>query len=224
MRDLSMQSVKRPKATLRDQVAQQIRRAIVEGELKPGGQVNQAQIAAQLEVSRAVVREALAQLEEEGLIDNIPYRGTFVKKITPLFVEELFGVRRVLEAFAVRLFIERAQEDDLAALRENVAKSQQLESSLTREESVNLDLSFHFIIFTGTHHSVLLDMWRSIETGLRLCVAQGHQAVSAAQGRIGMHSAILSAVENRDIEQACQLMEDHINQAEVNIVRRLSWD
>ena len=224
MPELTLQSIKRSEVLLRDQVVDAIRRAIIEGELGPGDQVNQAQIAAQLEVSRAVVREALAHLQEEGLIDNIPYRGTFVKKITHVFVEELFSVRSLLENFAVHRFVDHAKEADFEALHTNVAETQVLSSASTRNESVSLDLSFHYLIFSGAQHNVLLDMWRSIETGLRLCLAQNHQIGEDISLRIGMHSSILQALEAKDAQLACELMEEHIRQAEEHILKSLHWD
>src|SRR5438034_6973997 len=88
--------------TLRENVLVSIRRAILDGNLAPGEQVNQQQIADKLGVSRGPIREALGQLEEEGLLRNIPYKGTFVTEITPAYIDELYDIRRVLEVFAVR--------------------------------------------------------------------------------------------------------------------------
>ena len=222
MSEKTFKSVRR-KATLRNEVTATIRRAIIKGELESGQQVNQAQIAAQLEVSRAVVREALAHLEEEGLIDNIPYKGTFVRQIAPEFVEELFSVRRVLETFAIKRFIERAEPHDIEALRANIAEMRKLGLSTDREQSVNLDLNFHYLIFERARNSVLMAMWRSIESGLRLCLAQGHRLHKDKLERIGKHPEILAAIEKKDVEYACELMDAHIRQAEEHIANSLCW-
>ena len=79
--------------TLRSRVTDSVRNAILQGVLVPGGQVNQAQIAAKLGISRGPLREALRQLEEEGLVQSYPHRGTFVTEITPAYIEEVYDCR-----------------------------------------------------------------------------------------------------------------------------------
>ena len=85
--------------TLHDDVADIIRQAILRGNLAPGVKINQAQIALKLGTSRGPVREGLKQLKEEGLVREVPYKGTFVIEITPTYIEELYGIRRTLEGF-----------------------------------------------------------------------------------------------------------------------------
>ena len=106
--------------TLRENVTNIIRNAIIEGTLPAESELNQAQLADQLGISRGPVREALGQLEQEGLIRNVPYKGVYVTSLTPHYVLELFSLRSVLEVFAVRQAIERLQPGDLERLRELV--------------------------------------------------------------------------------------------------------
>ena len=90
------------KRLLRDQVSQYIKEAILQWELQPGDRIVETQIAHQLGVSQAPVREAIRQLEFSGLIEQIPYCGTYVKKVTLEEIENFYQVRGALEILAVR--------------------------------------------------------------------------------------------------------------------------
>lgn len=200
--------------TLTDGVVDAIRRAILRGDLAPGEQVNQAQIAEKLGTSRGPVREALRQLEEEGLIQNIPYKGTFVIEITPEYIEELYSIRRVLEVFAVRRAIEKADPEDLEALRATVAEMREAVEGEDLDRSGELDLHFHYLICHSAHHNLLMQMRKSIEAGLRLCLAHGHRATyDDPRDIVGTHPDILTAIEAKDANRAADLLDKHIREA-----------
>lgn len=199
--------------TMREDVTGAIRRAILNGDLALGKKVNQVQIAQKLGTSRGPVREALRQLEEEGLIKSIPYRGTFVIEITPEYVKDLFAIRQVIEIFAVQCVIDRAQPDDLEKLRATVNEMQQAVAVSDLGRSSELDLQFHSLIYQSAHHDLLLPMWKSIEAGVRLCLAHGHRVDAGRRGFVRTHVDILAAIEAKDKDRASQLLRDHIQEA-----------
>src|SRR6476619_5969713 len=84
-------------------VALVIRNAILEGRLKPGSQLRETHLAADLGVSRAPLREALGLLADEGLVDKIPYRGAFVAEVTQESIAEIASLRKRLEPYAIEL-------------------------------------------------------------------------------------------------------------------------
>ena len=86
--------------SLRDQVVDQIRTAIIQGQLKPGDHIVKQDLTDLLGVSRTPVREALLLLEQEGLVTSIPNRGFFVRVFTEQDVEHIFSMRTTLENFA----------------------------------------------------------------------------------------------------------------------------
>ncbi|MEZ4671421.1 MAG: GntR family transcriptional regulator [Anaerolineae bacterium] len=90
---------------LRERVLDALRDAIISGELKPGQDLVETELAASLGVSRAPLREALQILSSEGLVETIPYTGTTVKRLTRTDIEELYSLRSVLETFAIRRII-----------------------------------------------------------------------------------------------------------------------
>lgn len=207
--------------TLRQSVTEAIRQVILQGDLLPGAQVNQAQIAEQLGVSRGPVREALGQLEEEGLIKNVPYKGTFVTEITGDYITELYSIRRVIETFAARQAAVRATPEDLHELRtilnEMYATAELDDMALMG----TLDIRFHYLIISAAHHSLLLQLWKSIEMGVRRCLALRHRIYRRSVDVIGTHPDILAALEAGDAEHAATILDAHIAEAGDHLLR--SW-
>src|ERR1051326_30154 len=122
-----------PRQSLTSAVADKLRDKIVRGEIHEGEQLRQDAIAREFQVSRIPVREALRQLEAEGLITIIPHRGAVVSSLSPADIEELFDMRAVLECEVLRLSIPNLQEKDFATA-ENVLK--QYEEALWNEQNV----------------------------------------------------------------------------------------
>src|SRR5690606_26925418 len=102
---------------LRELAYMEIRSAIVEGRLKPGDPMIETELTEQLGVSRTPLREALALLEHEGLIETIPYKGTFVAGIDRQTFEEILDLRMLLETRAIELAADKIPKEELLALR-----------------------------------------------------------------------------------------------------------
>jgi DNA-binding GntR family transcriptional regulator len=199
--------------TLRENVQNSIRRAILNGDLAPGELINQQQIADKLGVSRGPIREALGQLEEEGLLRTVPYKGAFVTDITPAYIDELYSIRRVLEVFAVRRMIERPDPEVLQKAHAIVAAMNEAANTQHINHLTELDLEFHSLICLGAQHTLLMQMWKSILTGVRRCLSLRHGIYENPHDIIGSHPDILIALESKDAERASQLLDQHIKEA-----------
>jgi DNA-binding GntR family transcriptional regulator len=207
--------------TLRQSVTEAIRQVILQGDLLPGAQVNQAQIAEQLGVSRGPVREALGQLEEEGLIKNVPYKGTFVTEITREYISELYSIRRVIETFAARQAVIYATPAELIALR-SVLQEMYAAAEIDNMTMMGaLDIRFHYLIIAAAHHSLLLQLWKSIEIGVRRCLVLRHRIYRRSIDIIGTHPDILAAIEASNAELAATILDAHIAEAGEHLLR--SW-
>ncbi len=106
-------------APLRQQVESVLRRAIIDGRLEPGRRLTERELMEMTGVSRTLVREALRQLESDGLIAVIPNKGAIVRELSIVEGKELYAIRAVLEGLAARLFVEHADDAKLAALIES---------------------------------------------------------------------------------------------------------
>src|SRR6056297_418481 len=93
--------------SLTDEIANIIRKRIINGEYKIGEKIKESQIAAELKVSRTPIREAFKMLEEEDLIDYYPYRGCFAKGFTKEDIADVYAVRKALEVLAIEWAVDK---------------------------------------------------------------------------------------------------------------------
>jgi DNA-binding GntR family transcriptional regulator len=132
--------------TLKDNIVEIISDAIFTGRMKPGQRVNESQLARELEVSRAPIREALQQLQEQGLIINHPRRGMFVVHLADEDLQKINSVRLVLEAEAMRLARNNFNEAARAKLTQVLERMERSEGAAPSAR-VKLDVEFHRTIW-----------------------------------------------------------------------------
>src|ERR1700761_6472042 len=127
--------------TLRAHVVKMLSAGILSGKYKPGDRLNESQIARELNISRIPVREALSQLQEQGLVQNRERRGMFVTELSPQEVEQIFSLRLVLEGEVVRLARTHMTPDIRAELENIIARMDARNENLL--EAAALDMQFH---------------------------------------------------------------------------------
>ena len=147
-------------------VIQQITQAIVTGRLRPGDKLVEVQMGKQLGVSRAPLREAFQRLEQIGLVEKIPNRGTFVSTLTERDVKELHSVRELLEGLAARLLAERCDPQTIASLESLLEAMRQAAAEDNQSEMIMLDADFHDALIALSDHNLLRELW--VIMGLRL--------------------------------------------------------
>lgn len=197
-------------STLRQTVWKAIREAILRGELAPGSSINQATLAAHFGVSRGPLREALSSLEKEGLVTNIPYRGTFVADFDDRIINETYNLRRVLEAFAAELAIENGTAQQIVELREIFSEMVEAAAEEKLEKFHELDLQLHRHIYLMTDHELLLQMWAVIETNVKRGIFFGQFRLYTASELLDAHRRIVETFEARDVEGAKREIDLHI--------------
>lgn len=196
--------------SLAQRAAASMREAILAGDLPPGSQLVEGDIADHMNVSRAPVREAMRTLEEEGLVERIPYKGTFVTHITKDDIREVYSLRAVIEAFSVRLATERATLEDIRKLRDIVDEMRRVAKQNDLDSVTALDLKFHHAICEIARHKLLLQFWRGVEQKVRLILAMRHRLHREISEVVEMHEPLLEALRKGDSETAVQCMTDHI--------------
>jgi DNA-binding GntR family transcriptional regulator len=197
-------------ATASDRAAAALRTAILEGELVPGQRVSQEAWAARAGVSPIPVREALRALAGEGLVTYRPRRGYVVTELDLADLEEVYRLRRTLEAEALRLGVARASEDDLAALRDAAAACRTAREAASR---LAANRRFHELLHGLAGSRPLLRLigmlWDSTEAYRALYYALPGEAAEADRA----HAAILAAVAAGDVERAVELEDAHRDRA-----------
>jgi DNA-binding GntR family transcriptional regulator len=201
---------------LRDHIIQRIRSAILEGTYKLGGRLVESAIADQLGVSRAPVREALATLEQEGIVTKVPRRGYFVVDFSDKDVEELYSLRLLLEIEALRRVIGRASEQDLAEMQCLVNDLGEAAIQKSDPETiVALDMAFHEHICRLAGHSRLYSAWDGLrlQTQLLIGLTSRTHYDHPDQPR-EWHQRILDAVRAKNLECAEAILTDHVLDAQ----------
>ena len=117
----------------REEIGNAIRDAIASGDLKPGDRIVETQWAKDLGVSQSPVREAIRELEMMGLVENIPYQGSIVRKITVQDLKDAYRVRMYLEVLGIQSAVEEAKEEDLEELNEILLNME----AAAQEEALN---------------------------------------------------------------------------------------
>ncbi len=200
-----------PRQSLTSAVADRLRDQIIRGEIPEGSQLRQNTIAAQYRVSRIPVREALRQLDAEGLITIVPNRGALVPELLPDDIEELFSIRALLEPAVLEVSIPQLTD---AVLSKAEAVLGKFERDLRREEHIGnwgrLNSQFHSILYSGAKRPHFMSIIRNVNhsgeryTRLQLYLTHGMKRANDE------HHRILELCKKREVNAACDLLREHI--------------
>jgi DNA-binding GntR family transcriptional regulator len=197
-------------AQLERRVHERLRDDIVSGVLRPGEQLVEARLAAELGVSKTPVREALIRLQRDGLVAIEPYRGARVLEPSPHDIREILELRRLLECHIARDLASRRPPDVLRALAATIARGRKALDAGNDDAAADSLTEFSDVLTAACDNSRLvsvLDGLRSVmlligTTSLRV---PGREARSLAQ-----HEEILAALEAGDAEAAAAATLEHI--------------
>lgn len=199
----SLQLQPATRLTLTDSVAASLRSAIFGRTLRPGERIPEAHFASKLGVSRAPVRDALAVLLQEGLV-NRDQRGAVVAQLTRTDVDEISQLRLALERLAVSLSIRNATDEHLTALNENIRRTSQ---ATAVGEAGELDLKFHELLVRAAKNRRLLESWLALRGQIRLLLLQMDQDDAKYPRHTAMaHRRVLKAMRARDEKLAIRLL------------------
>jgi len=203
-------------SNLRDHIEEKIRGAILGGTFRPGDRLVETTIAEQLGVSRAPVREALAALEQTGIVVSIPRRGYFVIDFTDKDIEEIYSLRLLLETGALRRAIDRVTEEDLAEMQHVVDQLSETATHMSAlEETVALDLSFHELICRVADHSRLYSSWHNLRMQVQLLIGVTTKTHYNQLDQPGeLHQRILDPIRDKDSQRAEAVLADHLLDAQ----------
>jgi DNA-binding GntR family transcriptional regulator len=198
---------------LRQQIADSLQRAILDGELKPGSPLIEMDIAQRLGVSRAPVREALQLLARANLVETAPYRGTTVRLLTPTDVEEVYSLRSVLETFALRRGLARDRSGLARVLRSSCDAMQSIAADGDWSRLAVEDARFHELLVAHADHAMLQQVWRDLHMRVRQIMALRNLQNDDSMEVYYRHVPIVDAIEADDVGAAVAALEAHIASA-----------
>jgi DNA-binding GntR family transcriptional regulator len=213
MRDNGGKADGKPRAEASEGVFDEVRRAIINGEYLPGSRLVETQLADALEVSRTPVREALVRLAAEGFVDLIRNRGAFVAKWSDHDLEEIFGLRVLLEGYGLRIAATKIRPDEIADLEE-LAESMDEALAARKpgyvEVCTNLNTRFHRTLVDASRNQRLSAMVSQL-TQLPLIHRTIRMQDPAELGRsFAQHRDMITAMKVKDGDWAESLMRAHI--------------
>jgi DNA-binding GntR family transcriptional regulator len=197
--------------TLRAHVVKVLSAGILSGKYKPGDRLNESQIARELRISRIPVREALSQLQEQGLVQNRERRGMFVTNIGPEEVLQISSLRIILETEALRLAQARMTPAILAALDDLVSRMDNWNGTLL--EAAALDLEFHRTLWKAAGNPYLERALNAVMVPLFAHKTLEHVTRDVRRWRMSHHRILLDAVAGRSDEDPQTLLLTHMRMA-----------
>ncbi|MCR5481255.1 MAG: GntR family transcriptional regulator [Clostridia bacterium] len=196
----------------------QLQKDILQGKLRAGSKLTEQRICEQYEVSRTPVREALRQLEMDGLIENIPNRGAFVIGFTERDIDDMYELRKAYEMQAVRWAIERITDEEMEELEETFEFMEFYTMKKDIEKMLNINIGFHQLIYKASGNRMLRHMLSSYQIYLKNYRLHRIYEDSYLDTVLEEHRMIFEAFKARDTEGAAKAMEKHMNSA---IARRM---
>ncbi|WP_238016972.1 GntR family transcriptional regulator [Dactylosporangium sp. AC04546] len=195
---------------LSDQIYTAIRADIVAGTLTPGERLVEAEMARSFGVSQAPVRDALRRLAHEGLVLQLPRRGTYVAELSDEQARRSYLVREALEAVAAREFCAHAPDEALEALQASVERMFEASRAGDRPGVIEADVAFHRSVFELSGNPLLPRMWTLVEPVLRGFTAISNMVYFAEDEVARSHLPLLDVFRDRDAEKAARLAQEHV--------------
>lgn len=197
------------KQNISTDLAVYIKQQILEGTLNPGDRIVETKVARELGISQTPVREALRQLQGEGIVTIQPNKGPIVNTFDTKDVFEIYSIRSMLEGLAIRLAIRHATEEDIR----NLERFYEQMTGKVHDSSVVylMQDSFyiHETIINLSKHGRLISMYKSISLQISL-VNRLLGTKKSKQNEVDQHGELIEALKSRDPEAAEKIMRRHI--------------
>ncbi len=197
----------------REEIRSAIRDAIFAGELQPGDRIIETFWAKELGVSQGPVREAIRDLEAQGLVETVPFKGSKVRTLTEKDIRDNYSVRICLESKSIRDVITQLPDRELselvACLREILGEMKGYAGQGDLRHFTECDASFHRAIIDATGNQVLLRLWEQCNMRNWFGVSALTESVSLQQLQRG-HQQLLEQIRDRDAEAAASTIEEHL--------------
>ena len=206
-----LKSSKKSDLSLSDAAYRQLRLWIREHAFRPGERLREADLADQMAMSRTPVREAIRRLVSEGLVQNGPSGGLVITALDKAQVQELYGLREILEGAAAEFAAKHATEAEIAEMRDVLVAFDQGSNSDAGLARVNLQ--FHALIYEAAHNRYISRALAGLANSLSLLPGTTFQVPGRTEAAKAEHAAIVDAIERRNSTGASKAAREHIRLA-----------
>lgn len=192
------------------EITNRLRQMILEGQLEPGGKINEKLLTEQFGVSRTPLREALKVLASEGLLDLIPHRGAVITRQSEAELAEVFRVLAALEGLAGELATVAASDGDLKAIKAMTQELRRSYEETDRPTYFRINQAIHKAILAAADNETLLRSHELLAYRVQRARYQANLTPDRWRAAVEEHEAIAEALCARDAAKTAQRMKDHL--------------
>lgn len=206
--------------SLRGRVFRRLRNDILSGVYKEHDELRETTIGEELGVSRTPVREALRQLELEGLVTIVPNKGAYVTGISKKDVHDIYKIRSMLEGMCARWATRYITPEQIGELEEVILLSEFHLKRKNEEKAVQvseLDGKFHKVLYEASNSRILEHVLSDFHKYVQMARTHSVESRERAEKSIEEHRAILEAIKGKDEDQAERLANAHVMKAMENL-------
>jgi len=205
--------------SLRVKVFEILEDDILSGKLEPGDSLIETKLSEELGVSRTPIREAIRQLELEGLVKSIPNKGAVVLGVSIQDIKDIYAIRTLIEGLAARWAAEKITPEEIAALQESVELLEFYTGKNDMQHLQKFDSRFHEIIYDACKSNPLKKTLSSFHHYIKNARALSFQTPGRAKKALEEHKAILKAIMEGDSKTAEILACEHVKNAGENFIK-----
>lgn len=211
---------KKENRSLTSIIFEKIREDVLNGRYEPGEKIVEAKLAEELGVSRTPVREALKQLELDGLVENIPNRGVIVKGISDQDIDDIYTIRMAIEGIAAKWSVERMDQSELQNLQDIYELMEFYTFKKDVDKIFELNTRFHETIYQATKSRYLEHVLKDFQIFIKSSRNESLKSEGRMEQSLEEHRKIVEAFANKNVEDAVEQIVNHVDNSRKN-VRRL---
>jgi DNA-binding GntR family transcriptional regulator len=205
------------KKSLREQALSALRTGITRGDLQPGRHLVETELSEMLQISRGTLREALRQLEQEGLLSAGPRGRLSVRHLDAKEIRDIFAVRAALESLAARTLCELPDTAQAVATLHRKLEVMEAAQDASLAERIESDMKFHRTLCRLTGNETLLHSWESLEGSIRMSIMFAGQEKGVSNMSVDRHREIVDAIDTGDASLARKTIQEHMQSAAFNL-------
>jgi len=217
----------KPKRTVAEDVYRALKRDVLALRHRPGEPLREQDLADTYGASRAPVREACRRLQQEGLVESVPYKGYFARRISLKEIAECYELRLVLETHAVRAAVERARDEGIERLEriEALGRAEYTKDDpASYEEFLAQNLEFHTAVAEVAGNGRLLRVLRDLIESMQRFFFLGLDLGDFGAEMRGEHQELIRLIRDGDADGAVQMTRRQIERSRERILKALFKD
>jgi DNA-binding GntR family transcriptional regulator len=188
-----------------------MKEAILMGSIQPGSSLVESRLAQELGAGIPLVREALIELEHQGFVQRVPYKGTTVTKLEPADIKRIFRLRVELEALAIEWAKENIKDPDIEELRQRIQRMEEAARVLDLAQFYENDLAFHRKIWILSDNSYLVDALERVVTPLfAFFLMKTNRQHESYVESAAMHKAIVEAIPTKSAPELREMLKQSL--------------